>query len=202
MKNKVIVLMGRSGCGKGTQAKLIMERLKAKRKDVGGNGDAGILYIQTGQELREFIKGESISQKLCRDIYMAGGLMPEFLAVYTWINVLVQKFTGKETIIFDGTPRKYHEAGVFHSILSFYDFAKPYVINIDISSDEALKRLMARGRLDDNEDDIKNRLSWYETDVLPAIGFFEKNDAYTFLKIDGNRSVEEIFKEIVEKTGI
>ena len=199
MKNKVFVLMGRSGCGKGTQAKLIMERLRAK----GKGENEPILYIQTGQELREFIKGESISQKLCRDIYMAGGLMPEFLAVYTWINVLVQKFTGKETIIFDGTPRKYHEAGVFHSILGFYkDMAKPFVINIDISSEEALKRLMARGRLDDNEDDIKNRLSWYETDVLPAIGFFEKNDAYTFLKIDGNRSVEEIFSEIVEKTGI
>lgn len=193
MNQKTFIFIGRSGCGKGTQAKLLSEYLKKI------DPSREVLYVQSGFEFREFIKGDSETQKLSKAIYDVGGLQPEFLAIYMWANVLVNKFTKNENIIMDGMPRKYHEAGVLDSIFDFYKLEKPIVINIDISKEASIDRLMARGRIDDNRDDIAERLAWYETDVVPAIGFYEKNNKYQFIKIDGNKSVQDVHKDIVDK---
>lgn len=190
-EQRVFILIGRSGCGKGTQGKMIEERLRAQ------GSDRGVLYIQTGAGLREFIKGESATQKMCRDIYMAGGLQPEFLAVYTWINMLIKGYTGNEHLIFDGSPRKYHEAGVVDSIFDFYKIPHATVIHIDVSKEWAKTRLMARGRLDDTEKDIEKRLTWYDTDTVPAIDYFKKDPKYSVIGINGERPIEEVFADIV-----
>jgi adenylate kinase family enzyme len=186
----VFIFIGRSGCGKGTQAKLLMEEIKKK------SSQKDILYIQTGAELRDFIKGDSYTQKICADIYNRGDLQPEFLAVYMWIRRVIEKYTGKEHMVFDGTPRKLHEAGVLHSIISFYKLGKPNVINIDISKDEAKKRLLSRGRMDDDEKEIEKRLAWYDTDVLPAIQFYQNNKEYNFHHINGEQSVEKVWEDL------
>jgi adenylate kinase family enzyme len=163
MNLQSFVFIGRSGCGKGTQIEMLMKLLKEK------DPDREILYIYTGQEFRNFIQGSSTTQKISRSIYDAGGLMPEFLTVHMWVKPLVEKYKGNQHIIFDGTPRKFHEAGVLHSMFGFYKLEKPWVINIGISAEEAVKRLLKRERQDDNESDIRKRLGWYETDVSPTI---------------------------------
>ena len=187
------VLMGRSGCGKGTQAKLLEDYLK--KIDPGRD----VLYIQTGGELREFIKGDSFTQKACRQLNEIGGLQPEFVAVYLWISVIVNKYKGIQHIIFDGTPRKYHEAGVLDSVFNFYKLDKPFILNLDISHAESMKRLLARKRTDDGKKEIEKRLSWYETEVVPTLKYYENNINYNFSVINGERSVEEIHKDIVNK---
>jgi adenylate kinase len=75
-------------------------------------------------------------------------------------------------------------------------------LDIDISKDEAMKRLLARGRADDKKKEIENRLSWYETEVVPTIGYYKGNPVYDYLHIDGERSVEEIHKDIVKRIGL
>ncbi len=193
MNQKSFIFIGRSGCGKGTQAKLLSEYLKKtdpKRE---------VLYIQTGAEFREFIKGDSDTQKLSKEIYDVGGIQPEFLAVYMWANVFVNKFTKNEYVIMDGMPRKMHEAGVLDSAFEFYKLERPIVIHMDISHEESVNRLMSRGRIDDNREDISERLSWYETDVVPAIEYYKNNKHYKFLHINGIQSIEDIHKEIISK---
>lgn len=195
MNQKTFVFIGRSGCGKGTQAKLLSDYLKKiDNKEV--------LYIQTGSEIREFIKGDSETQKIANGIYATGGLFPEFITVYMWIRVLIDKYTKNEHIIFDGTPRKVHEAGVLNSIFEFYTMDKPYVIYINVSKDESINRLMKRGRVDDNREDIEARLSWFETDVIPAIDYYRNNNSYNLIEIDGMKTVEEIHNEIVNKLAL
>lgn len=196
MKRKSFIFIGRSGCGKGTQAKLLSEYLKKI------DPEREVLYVQSGYEFREFIKGNSETQKLSKAIYDVGGLQPEFLAIYMWANVLVNKFTKNEHIIMDGMPRKFHEAGVLDSMFDFYHLELPTVFNIEISKEQSIDRLMARGRIDDNRDDIAARLAWYETEVVPAIGFYESHKNYQFYKIDGTRSVEDVHKEIIEKINL
>ncbi len=196
MTQQTFIFIGRSGCGKGTQAKLLTDYLKKidPKKDV--------LYIYTGDQFREFIKGKSETQKLSKVVYEAGGIEPEFLAIYMWVNVLVEKYTKNEHLIFDGTPRKYHEAGALDSIINFYDLEKPFVININISKEESIKRLLGRGRIDDNKEDIEKRLLWYETDVLQAIGYYKDNLDYHFLQINGEHSIEEIHKDIISEINL
>lgn len=196
MNLQSFVFIGRSGCGKGTQIEMLMKLLKEK------DPDREILYIYTGQEFRNFIQGSSTTQKISRSIYDAGGLMPEFLTVHMWVKPLVEKYKGNQHIIFDGTPRKFHEAGVLHSMFGFYKLEKPWVINIGISAEEAVKRLLKRERQDDNESDIRKRLGWYETDVSPTIEFYRDNPNYNFLYVDGERSQEEVHLDIAKKMGL
>jgi adenylate kinase len=133
---------------------------------------------------------------------MSGKLQPEFLTLYVWIKLLISKYTGTEHIVFDGTPRKLHEAGVLDSMVEFFNLDKPYVINIDISKEEAKSRLISRGRMDDSADDIEKRLSWYETDVAPTISYYENNPRYNFIKIDGKQQIEEVFEMIKKELSL
>lgn len=196
MNQQSFVFIGRSGCGKGTQIEMLMKLLK--EKDPGRE----ILYVYTGQEFRKFIQGPSATQKLSKSIYDTGGLMPEFLTVHMWVKPIVENYKGDQHIIFDGTPRKFHEAGVLHSMFGFYKIHKPWVINIGISAEEAVRRLLQRKRQDDNEADIRKRLGWYETDVSPTIEFYRDNPNYNFIYIDGERSPEEIHLDIAKKMGL
>jgi len=193
MITQSFIFIGRSGCGKGTQVELLIEHLKKV------DPNHGTLYIQSGAEFREFIKGPSITQKLSKDIYDKGLLQPEFLSVYMWVNLLVKNYTEGEHLVMDGMPRKFHEAGVLDSIFDFYKLVKPHVIFIDIGKEEAVKRLLARKRMDDIEEEIEKRLSWFETDVVPTIDFYRVNPKYCFHEINGERSVEEIHKDILSR---
>ena len=191
MNQKVFILIGRSGCGKGTQGKLITEYLKKV------DPEHNTLYIQSGSEFREFIKGSSATQKISNELYKADKLQPEFLSVYMWINILLRSYTGSEHLIFDGAPRRRHEAGVLDSVFDFYGLVKPYVIHIDVSESWATERLTARHRMDDKSEDITKRLAWYMTDVVPAIEYYKNNPRYTFININGERSIEEIHEDLI-----
>jgi adenylate kinase len=86
--------------------------------------------------------------------------------------------------------------------LDFYKLDTPYVIHLDISEEESIKRLMGRGRIDDNIEDIKVRLSWYETEVEPAIDFYRNNSDYKFIKVDGTLPIERVHEYIIDKLNL
>jgi adenylate kinase len=196
MTQNTFIFIGRSGCGKGTQAQLLIKLLEKNDKE------HKVLHIESGEELREFIKGPSYTQSVTRDLYNKGGLIPEFVVVYLWTAALIANFTGKEHLVFDGMPRKVHEAGALNSIFGFYGLSKPWVINVDISPKEAMNRLLARKRFDDNEAEIQKRLDWYETEVMPTMEYYDGNPKCNFIKVNGERSVEEIHEDIVKKVGL
>jgi adenylate kinase len=195
-KPQAFIFIGRSGSGKGTQANFLINKLKEidpKRET---------LYIQTGQEFRKFIQGKSYTEKLSAEYYRTGKLQPNFLAVKMWVDFLVDKLHGNEHVIFDGSPREFHEAGVLDSVFPFYGFEKPNVIDLYISDEEALKRLLLRKRVDDTEDGIKKRLAWYAKEVEPTIKYFHDNPKYHFMKINGEQTPEAIFKDLSKELGL
>ncbi len=194
MTPQTFIFIGRSGCGKGTQAKLIQDYLKKY------DPTREILYIQTGAEFREFIKGNTVTQQLSRAMYDKGQFQPEFLAIHMWTSVLVNKYTAGEHLVLDGMPRKYHEAGVIDSVWPFYKMKPPHVVYIDITQEEAKKRLMSRHRMDDKEEEIDERLSWFESEVIPTLDFFKSNPDYHYITVDGMKPAEEVHKEVLEKT--
>lgn len=185
------IFIGRSGCGKGTQAKLLEDYLKKV------DPKRTILYVQTGQKLREFIQGDTLTQKLAKKAYEEDVLQPEFVALYQWIKIVVDGYSANEHLIFDGTPRRVHEAGVVSSLLGFYGLSNPWVIHIDISREEAARRLSLRKRMDDKKDDVEKRLNWYETEVVPTIEYFKRDPRYRYIALNGERPVEEVHKDII-----
>ncbi len=184
-------MVGRSGCGKGTQAKLLKEYLE-------GCGAEDVLHITTGGTFRDMMQREEYIPKMSKDINDKGGLMPEFLAVWNWSNIFIDKLKENTTVILDGAPRKIHEAHLLDSALNYLDFKKPIVIHIDVSEEWSRERLSARGRDDDTKESIDRRMSWYESDVLPVIEYYKHNTNYEYVNINGEDTIENINLNIIK----
>jgi adenylate kinase family enzyme len=157
-----------------------------------------IFQLESGARFRDFITKDTYTSSLSKKIYDKGGLQPAFLPVWIWGELFVENLKGNEHIILDGTPRTLPEAIVLDTAMEFYKREKPIIFHIDISKEEAKKRLKLRGRLDDLEDsDVEERLSWFDTQVIPAFEFFKnKPDNYQAITINGEQSIEAVFEEI------
>ena len=196
MTPQTFLLFGKSGSGKGTQAKLLIEYLKKlepKRQ---------VEYIETGSKLREFAQEVGLTAQLTSKVMSEGGLLPSFIPIWIWTNYFVRYMDGSEHLILDGLSRRAYEAPVLDDALKFYKREKPFVIIINVSDAWASQHLLSRGRGDDNKIDIESRLSWFETNVEPTIDYFKKNEYYNVLEINGEQSIEAVQQEILAKTGL
>ncbi|MSU45366.1 MAG: hypothetical protein EXS47_01925 [Candidatus Zambryskibacteria bacterium] len=193
MSPQTFIFIGRSGCGKGTQAELLQKYLKEK------DPDTGILYIETGANFREFMKGEKYSNSLAKKIYETGERQPDFLAVWMWSHVLIDKMKGTEHLFFDGITRSLPEAEMFTTAKEFYG-REVTIVYLNVSREWSEARLTARGRSDDKSiDEIRKRLDWFDKDSYPAVEYFRVRKDYNLLDINGEQSVEEVQKEILSK---
>lgn len=194
MELQTIIFIGRSGAGKGVQSALLQKYLNER------SSDTPILYIETGQYFRKYVQGSGYTWDRARVINGAGARQPDFLAVWVWAGLFVEKLKGGEHLIFDGTPRSLGEAKMLHTAFPFYERAHPTVVFLDISSEEAEKRLRGRGRPDDLDPAaIARRFAWYDNDVVPAIDYYRKDPAYHFLEINGEQSPEKVHHDIVRQ---
>ena len=175
------IFIGRSGCGKGTQAELLMEHIKNFEEN-----PQEVLYVETGRKFRDFIEGTSFSSRQARKVMERSDRQPDFLAVRMWSEVLTDNLSGSEHIIFDGTPRSMPEAEMLDTAMKFYNRGLVRVVHIDVSRTWSEARLKSRGRKDDKSlSDIKKRLDWFDDDVEPAIRYYEENKDYKYIKVNG-----------------
>ncbi|MFA6258014.1 MAG: nucleoside monophosphate kinase [Candidatus Paceibacterota bacterium] len=190
MNSRAILFFGRSGCGKGTQAKLLADLLKSQGREV--------LYTETGSQFREFIQEENYSSKLAENILKEGGLIPVFLPIWIWTNILVKNFTGKQDLVLDGLCRRFEESVALDSAFSFYKIEKPNIILMNVSKEWSYARMMERKRADDIPEKIQNRLDWYEKDVVPSVEYFKGKEGYNFIEINGEQSIDNVHKDIIK----
>ncbi len=194
MSPKTFIFIGRSGCGKGTQAVLLREHFKKE------NPQADIFYLETGARFRQFIGNGNYSSELSSGVYLSGARQPDFLAIYIWAQILIENLKGGEHLIIDGTPRSENEAKILDTALSFYKRERPVVVYLNISREAAEERMRARKRIDDKDDEKNDkRLNWFDSDVYPAILYLKNNSRYRFVEVDGENSQEEIHEEIIRK---
>ncbi len=190
------LLFGRSGCGKGTQAELLKEYLEKK------DGAASVLYVYVGNKMRELAKRDSLTAKLANDILLAGDKIPDFLAIWVWSNLMVEKMTENLHLVIDGSPRTALEAKALDDAFEFYkrDNIKPVLI--DVSPEEIRDRLLKRGRNDDTEEQIKHRLAYYEKYVVSAVDYYRSESKNKLIVVDGNpHDVDLIHRNILKLAG-
>ena len=196
-KPYTILLFGRSGCGKGTQAKLLMDYLEKQ------DGKDSMLYVYTGEKMRELVQRDSFTAKLANKILLAGGKQPDFLAVWAWSNEMVEKLKENIHLVIDGSPRTSIEAKILDGAFDFYKRENIKPVLIDVSPEEVMARLLARKREDDTEEQIKNRLAYYEKYVAPAVEYYRKESKNKLIVVDGNpHDVNLIHKNILAATGL
>jgi len=193
MNSRAILFFGRSGCGKGTQAKLLADFLKSQGREV--------IYTETGGKFREFLSTDNYSGKIVGDILKEGKLVPVFLPIWIWTDIFVKNFTGKQDLVLDGLCRRLEESVALDSAFDFYKIEKPNIILMNVSKEWSYARMMERKRTDDTPEKIQNRLDWYEKDVTPSIDYFRDKAGYNFIEINGEQTIENVHKDIIKALG-
>lgn len=208
-----IILLGRSGSGKGTQAKKIVEHFHLE-------------YIGTGDLLRRFSERDNAAARRMKETLAQGKLAPSWLPFFVWMEKLA--YTDTHTgVLFDGSPRKLGEAQILDEVLAWFSRDNVTVILLDISREEAYRRLMQRRicsrcgkgayveketdqvtycrycggdltiRAEDNPEGIKMRLDWFDNEVSQVIEHYKKQNK--LISVNGEQSPEETHKEIIGK---
>lgn len=181
-----IIVLGRSGSGKGTQAKFIINRLRRE----------GVYHVETGRFFRKIITKNIPSASLARMYMKRGYLLPLWFAAYLWLKELIEKGHVASHLVYDGAPRRVHEAELIDEVAFWHGKSLPLCVYIDTSEKEATRRLLLRRRRDDRVSAIKNRMKFFRRDVLPVARYYEKRGR--LIRIDGNPS-PEIVSQLVER---
>ena len=194
---RIFIFVGRSGCGKGTQAILVLKALKIK------DPTTPQLYIETGKNFRSFVEQPGFTGSLTKKFLDAGKRLPDFMAVWNWARILAGQYTGKEHLVFDGVARSKLEAEMLATVAPFYDWIEPTVIHLAVSNDWSRERLLTRGRSDDRDlADIEQRLNWFDAEVVPGLEYFKTNPTFKFVEVFGERPIEIIHQDILKLTGL
>lgn len=194
MNPLTVLFFGTQGAGKGTQVKMLIEYLRTK-------SDRGVIHIDMGAELREMIALGGYSAPLVQAVLNAGKRMPDFMPTYLQTKKIVQNLTGEEHIIADGLARGPDQTRAFDDMMQFYGRSDYQVVQLTLSEDSSVKRLLARGRVDDTEEAIRSRLAWSKTDMLPQLELL-KSRGRPVHEIDGEPDVETIHKNILSALGL
>jgi len=210
---QIVILFGRSGSGKGTQAKLLQKEFSFD-------------YSSSGNLLRERTKKNDFSGKKLKQVMEKGELAPTFLMAQVWSKKIreVKKKKDLRGLIIDGSPRALLEAKLMDDAFDWYEWSDVKIILLDISHQEAFDRLTSRRicqkcsriislagdfkgmkvcdkcggelitRSDDKPEAIKARLDYYKKDVEPVVKYYEKQKR--LIRVDGEKSVEDVYQDI------
>lgn len=176
-----LIFIGPPGAGKGTQAKILSDKLN-------------IPHISTGDILRSNIREGSDLGRSAEGYVKAGELVPDDLIV-TMIKKVLDSDDGRGFIL-DGFPRNLEQKMSLDKMLS--DINKPIdnVVVIDVPKvnlvDRLLQRAVKEGRSDDTKEVIENRLTVYEESTKPIINAY--GDMVKI--VNGVGTIEEISNRI------
>jgi adenylate kinase len=175
-----VVLLGPPGAGKGTQGILLSQHLR-------------IPAISTGDMLREAVaEGSGLGNKV-QGIMASGALVDDALMADVVRDRLAKADAGRGFLL-DGYPRTLPQAETLAGILrdAFQDLDA--VLLVDVPEDELVRRALLRGRADDQESVIRERLRVYREKTAPLIGYYRERGLLR--EIDGNRPVEDVTAEV------
>ena len=181
MEPRTIFFIGKPGCGKGTQAKLLAEK-------------TGWTVVSAGKQFRAIAaENTPVGRKVKSEIDV-GMLAPHWFAMYLYLKALFA-LPGSASVIFDGFNRKVREADLVIDSLSWLD-RHCVVFNISVSDNMIEQRLAHRKEVEGRTDDsaVLERLKEYREFTEPAIEVFRA--AGVLIEMDGERPPEDIAADI------
>lgn len=182
MKKKLLFL-GPPGAGKGTQANLFCKKY-------------GLVHLSTGDLLRDEVSSGSVLGLKAAEIMNKGELVSDELVLSIVEGRLVNI---NEGWLLDGFPRNINQANSLKNLLEKIKQPLEGVILIKVDDDYLIKRLFERGRQDDNEQVITNRLNIYREKTTPLIDLYKKQGILE--EIEGNADIDVVFSSIEKSLG-
>lgn len=197
-----ILLIGASGSGKGTQARILVEKY-------------GVCHLSMGDVLKEQVKLGTEQGKMIDSYQKAGNLVPLDVVLSALKNKIASE-PDAEGFLLDGFPRTMEQVKAL-------DMPIALVINFNNDLEKLKERLVSRRvctncnynshvsllkdgkcpkcggdvyqRTDDNEQSIDKRLNFYRNEVLPVVNYYKEN-GYNVVDIDADKSIEEVASQI------
>jgi adenylate kinase len=182
MKN--IILIGPPGCGKGTQSKLLSQRL-------------GFEHISTGDLIREEQKNGTAIGKLATKLIDNGNFLPDDI-VTSLVKQRIIDSKNDAGFIFDGFPRTINQAKSLDEFLFNRHIPLSAVINIVVSDPVITERILKRAAIENRADDklelIPTRLHNYKNKTALVLGYFQNRR--NIVEVNGDKNLEEVYTDI------
>ncbi|MFC9892459.1 adenylate kinase [Nocardia sp. NPDC127579] len=169
-----VVLLGPPGAGKGTQADLLSDKL-------------GIPHISTGDLFRANISQQTSLGREAQKYMDAGDLVPSDVT-NRMVEARVNEPDAANGFILDGYPRTVDQADALAKILGDMNSTLDAVLCFVVPEDTVVERMLARGRGDDNEGVIRNRLRVYREETEPLLNHYEG----LVVSVDGVGEVDDV----------
>lgn len=214
MTTKNLILLGPQGSGKSTQAKLLVQRY-------------GMIHVEVGSALRRVAQGDSELAKTVHEIMnIRKELVPNEIAMQV-LHQIIGGVDADQGLILDGTPRKETQIRKTEDVLAEYGRKVDKVIFIDLPEEVSVERIASRfacaqcgktyvigenerknhdpkcsecggdleQRVDDTPEGVRKRLAVFAAETLPVIEHYRAQGK--LLQVDGTKSAEEIFQDII-----
>lgn len=185
-----LILLGPPGAGKGTQAKLLVERY-------------GIVPLSTGDMLRAAVAAGTPIGLKAKDIMAAGGLVPDEVV----IGIIADRIAEPDAatgFILDGFPRTVPQAEALDRLLQERGLKLDAVVELRVNESALLQRVEARVaqmeargetvRIDDTPEVLSKRLAAYRAQTEPLVHYY--SERRKLLTVDGMMTIDEVTKEI------
>ena len=173
-----IILIGIQGAGKSTQGNLLSEKFE-------------VPYLSSGHIFREMAKEKTKLGRWLKETLNSGALVPDDVTVEIVLTYL-EKPEYEKGYILDGFPRTLVQAREFST-----GNGPDKAVLIDVSDKEALWRIS--GRVSDRDDEtlqaIRKRIELFHEFTQPVIDYYQEDGR--LVAVDGEKNVEEVFKQIV-----
>ena len=178
---KHLLFLGPPGAGKGTQASFISD-------------SNGYLHLSTGELLRKEVEKKTNLGIQIKEIINSGKLVDDTLV----LEIVKQNLAlNKEGWILDGYPRNLSQADSLAKVLDELNQPLEKVFYLNLNEEILVKRLINRGRADDNEKIIRTRLDIYKETTQPLIAYYKNLNILEY--IDGDRDLKTISDDIKQK---
>ena len=180
-----LILFGKPGSGKGTQAEFVKKRYD-------------LVHISTGDIFRYNISKNTDLGLLAKSYMEKGDLVPDQVTIKMLENE-VEKFPKAKGFIFDVFPRTTTQAEILDDFLDSKNMSISMTIALDVDENLLIDRLINRGkesgRIDDQDrTKIQNRFDEYNNKTAPLINFYKTQNK--FFKVDGVGDIDQISKRI------
>ena len=180
-----IILFGKPGSGKGTQAEFIKEKYK-------------LVHISTGDLFRQNIKNQTELGKLAQRYMNNGDLVPDTVTI-GMLKSEVESNINANGFLFDGFPRTVDQAVSLDKFLDKKNLRIDLTIAIDVKEEILIERILNRGLTSGRKDDqdkikIKNRFDEYNSKTSLLEDYYKNQNKFKI--IDGYGNIEEITKRL------
>ena len=178
-----LVILGRQGSGKGTQAARLVEAYSP-------------IHVSTGDMLRAAVAAGTELGLQARALMDVGNLVGDDLINGIVSERLAQPDVAENGFLLDGYPRTPDQAAAMEVFLAEAGTPLDAAVNLDVPVDEVTARMVARGRADDTEEAIRRRLALYESETAPLLAWFA--DRGLLDVVDGLGDVDVVFGRLAD----